>query len=100
MGWLGIAVALISSIACRAKALEHRCRDLEKNARSAQADFHEKVVELPPLSLAPLCYVQMHAAVRRTKDGLRAEIDELHAQMVDLRRQFEQEAARVNEEAA
>ncbi|EER13533.1 hypothetical protein Pmar_PMAR000121 [Perkinsus marinus ATCC 50983] len=68
----------------RAKALEHRCRDLEKNARSAQADFHDK----------------MHAAVRRTKDGLRAEIDELHAQMVDLRRQFEQEAARVNEEAA
>ncbi|KAF4694866.1 hypothetical protein FOZ60_006720 [Perkinsus olseni] len=68
----------------RAKVLEGRCRDLEKSAEEAQAEFHDK----------------LHTAVRRTKDALRAEIDELQAQMLDLRRQFEVEVARVSEEAA
>ncbi|KAF4733531.1 hypothetical protein FOZ63_016643, partial [Perkinsus olseni] len=66
----------------RAKVLEGRCRDLEKSAEEAQAEFHDK----------------LHTAVRRTKDALRAEIDELQAQMLDLRRQFEVEVARVSEE--
>ncbi|KAF4652488.1 hypothetical protein FOL47_011055 [Perkinsus chesapeaki] len=68
----------------RERLMEARCKEMVKSAEDAQVEFNEKIA----------------AAVKETKDVLRAEIDELQTEMLQLRRHFEEEVIRVSEEAA